>query len=122
MTVQSFIDELGFEPVCTPTPEREINGAYVGDLLSWVMGKAMADNVWITIMSNVNIVAVATLVDVACILLAEGVALSDVEAEIRSKLEEHEQPVEIFVVEKREYFHFKTNRRILAGKILNGEH
>lgn len=77
MTVQSFIDKLGFEPVCTPTPEREINGAYVGDLLSWVMGKAMADNVWITIMSNVNIVAVATLVDVACILLAEGVALSD---------------------------------------------
>ena len=77
MTVQSFIDELGFEPVCTPTPEREINGAYVGDLLSWVTGKAMADNVWITIMSNVNIVAVATLVDVACILLAEGVALSD---------------------------------------------
>ena len=56
------------------------------------------------------------------VVLEEGVALSDVEAEIRSKLEEHEQPVEIFVVEKREYFHFKTNRRILAGKILNGEH
>lgn len=52
----------------------------------------------------------------------ENVKLEDIEAEIRGRLDEHEQPVEIFVVEKREYFHFKTNRRILASKILNGEH
>ncbi len=77
MTVEAFINELGFESVCTPTPEREIRGAYVGDLLSWVMGRASADNVWITIMSNVNIVAVAVLVDTSCILLAEGVTLDD---------------------------------------------
>ena len=53
--------------------EREVNGAYVGDLLSWVMGRAQSGNVWITIMSNINIVAVATLTDCACILLSEGV-------------------------------------------------
>ena len=34
-------------------------------------------NVWITIMSNVNIIAVASLADVACILLAEGVTLEE---------------------------------------------
>lgn len=56
------------------------------------------------------------------VVLENGVELADVEDEIRSKLDDHEQPVEIFVVEKREYFHFKTNRRILAAKILNGEH
>lgn len=77
MTVEAFINELGFESVCTPNPEREIRGAYVGDLLSWVMGRASADDVWITIMSNVNIVAVAVLVDTSCILLAEGVTLDD---------------------------------------------
>ena len=37
------------------------------------MGKAEQGNVWITIMSNVNTLAVATLVDASCILLAEDV-------------------------------------------------
>ena len=77
MTVASFVKETGFASICMPSPEREINGAYVGDLLSWVMGKAEPDNVWITIMSNINIVAVATLVDTSCILLAEGVMPDD---------------------------------------------
>lgn len=48
--------------------------------------------------------------------------LEAIKSEIKGRLDEHEQPVEIFIVEKREYFHFKTNRRILAAKILNGEH
>lgn len=57
--------------------DREIKSCYVGDLLSWVMGRAGQDSVWITIMSNVNIVAVAALVDMACIILAEGVAIDE---------------------------------------------
>lgn len=73
MTVEAFAKEAQLTALCMPDPEREVKGAYVGDLLSWVMGKACADNVWITIMSNVNIVAVATLADTSCILLAEGV-------------------------------------------------
>ena len=73
MTVESLVKEIGLSVVCMPSPEREVNGAYVGDLLSWVMGKAEPDNVWITIMSNINIVAVASLVDVSCVVLAEGV-------------------------------------------------
>lgn len=54
--------------------EREVNGGYCGDLLSWVMSKAQPDNAWITIMSNTNIVAVAVLTDVACVILCEDVA------------------------------------------------
>ena len=73
MTVKSLAEKLGARVVCTPSPERECSGVYIGDLLSWVMGKAEADNVWITIMSNINIAAVATLADLSCILLAEGV-------------------------------------------------
>ena len=75
MTVGSLCEVCGFKALCMPQPEREINGAYMGDLLSWVMGRAKADNAWITIMSNINIVAVASLADVACIILAEGVEL-----------------------------------------------
>ena len=73
MTVKEFASLAGFCALCMPAPEREVDGVYIGDLLSWVMGRAEQDNVWITIMSNVNIVAVATLADVSCILLAEGV-------------------------------------------------
>ncbi len=73
MTVQQIIEKFNFSPLSVPAPEREVTGGYVGDLLSWVMGRASQDNAWITIMSNVNIVAVASLVDVSMVILAEGV-------------------------------------------------
>ncbi len=75
MTVNELAALGGMAAVALPEGEREINGVYIGDLLSWVMGRAKADNAWITIMSNINIVAVASLADVACIILAEGVSL-----------------------------------------------
>lgn len=74
MTVQQLMETCGFTAAALPQPDREVSGVYIGDLLSWVMGRADADEAWITIMSNRNIVAVATLADTACILLAEGVS------------------------------------------------
>jgi len=73
MTVQNLIDSCGFEALNISYPDREIDGVYSGDLLSWVMGRAKEDNVWITIMSNINVIAVATLIDVSCVIFAEGV-------------------------------------------------
>ncbi len=73
MTVHELSEKLSLTPLNVSDETREIMGAYVGDLLSWVMGRAKADNVWITIMSNVNVCAVASLADVACVILAEGV-------------------------------------------------
>ncbi len=75
MTVRELLSLDGFKALNVSEPEREINGAYIGDLLSWVMGRASCDNAWITIMTNVNILAVASLTDVACIILAEGTEL-----------------------------------------------
>ena len=77
MRVDALANEAGFTAICLPAPERQINGVYIGDLLSWVMGRASADDAWITIMSNVNVLAVASLADVSCVLLAEGVTLPD---------------------------------------------
>lgn len=57
--------------------DREIGGCYIGDLLSWVMGRAQQGDVWITIMNNINIVAVASLTDCACILLCEDVTADE---------------------------------------------
>lgn len=75
MTVSEFANTAQFNILCCPDPDREVNGVYIGDLLSWVMGRAECDNVWITIMSNINVVAVASLSDVSCVLLAEDVTL-----------------------------------------------
>lgn len=75
MTVKELSQMQGFSAVAMPEGDREISGIYIGDLLSWVMGRAKADDAWITIMSNINIVAVASLADVACVILAEGVNL-----------------------------------------------
>ena len=77
MTVQMFAKQCGFNVLSMPAPDRVPDGAYIGDLLSWVMGRAKSDNVWITIMSNVNVLAVATLADISCIVLAEGVTLDE---------------------------------------------
>ena len=41
--------------------ERLVAGGYCGDLLSWVMGRAKEDDVWITVMGNLNAIAVAVL-------------------------------------------------------------
>lgn len=77
MTVNDLCKLEGFSAVVLPDPDREIEGVYIGDLLSWVMGRARSGDAWITIMSNVNTIAVATLADTSCIILAEGVTLED---------------------------------------------
>ena len=72
MTVKELAEKYSFEVLSLPQPDRIVSGGYVGDLLSWVMGRAEADNAWMTIMTNVNIVAVAALSDVSVIIITEG--------------------------------------------------
>ena len=75
MTVEELLAH-GFEAVSLPDGSREIDGVYIGDLLSWIMGRAQMDNAWITIMTNVNTIAVASLADTSCVILAEGVEMA----------------------------------------------
>ena len=56
---------------------KNFDGVYVGDLLSRAMSHVESDNLWVTIMSNVNVVAVATLTEPAAVLLAENVVLQE---------------------------------------------
>ena len=51
---------------------REVTGGYAADLLSCAMAKAQAGNVWVTLQGHSNIVAVASLTDVAGVILTEG--------------------------------------------------
>lgn len=66
----------GFELVCGDE-EKELNGCYIGDLLSLAMSRVQKDNVWITIQSNINIVAVASLAEAGCIVICDGFSPDD---------------------------------------------
>ena len=77
MTVSELSKHNFLTALCMPDGDRVVRGGYIGDLLSWVMGRANADDAWITIMSNSNTVAVASLSDVSCVILAESVTLND---------------------------------------------
>lgn len=79
MTVKQLIDRLSLEAITVADPDREVTGGYAGDLLSWVMGRAQEGEAWVTIMTNINVVAVASLADVACVVFSESV---DVEADV----------------------------------------
>lgn len=88
LTVKEFSNELNLTYLCNEAKAegREIEGCYCGDLLSWVMSRAQENNVWLTVMGNVNSIGVAVLTDVACIVLTENAPLDD---NARQKAEEN---------------------------------
>lgn len=84
MTVSELREKLSLKVLVEGEQDREVEGCYIGDLLSWVMGRAGENNAWITVMGNVNAVAVAKLGDISCIILCEEAPL-DEEAKNRAE-------------------------------------
>lgn len=72
MKISELAVTLGLEILAMPSPDAEVTGGYTCDLLSWVMGRAESGQAWVTIMTNINIVAVALLTGVGAIVIAEG--------------------------------------------------
>ena len=77
MTAAQLAEKLNLAVLCMPDPDAEITGAYAGDLLSWVMGRAAEGNAWITIMTNINTVAVASLTGVALVIICDSGEIED---------------------------------------------
>ncbi len=86
MTVKELIEKLDLKILVEDDLDRDVNDCYIGDLLSWVMGRAPEDSAWLTVMGNINSIAVATLADVSCIILVENAALDE---EAKNKAETH---------------------------------
>ena len=59
------------------TEDREIACGYTCDLLSWVMAHGDEGMAWITVQTHMNVVAVAVLSDMACIILPEGIRMEE---------------------------------------------
>ena len=77
MKLSDFIEKLNLRVLTEADGNKEVTGCYSGDLLSWVMSRAKDGDAWLTVMGNVNAVAVAVLTDCACIILTENAALDD---------------------------------------------
>ncbi len=79
MTVKDLMDTGKFQ-VVSPGDDtgRVIEKVFCCDLLSVAMGRAPSGCAWVTVMGNMNTLAVASLTDAACVILAEGAALDEV--------------------------------------------
>jgi len=57
--------------------DRDIASCYISDLLSRVLGGCQPDDVWITVQSSLNMIAVAMMTDASCVILPEGLTAPD---------------------------------------------
>ncbi len=91
MKLQEIGQQLSLEVrAAAENLDREVTGGYASDLLSCVMAKAQAGNVWVTLQGHPNIVAVASLLDLAGIIVAEGMSI---DAATLTKAEEEGIPI-----------------------------
>lgn len=73
MLVQELVSRLGLQVITPGQMNRPVTGGYAADLLSCVMARARSGNVWVTLQAHPNVVAVASLLDLAAVILTEGV-------------------------------------------------
>lgn len=73
MTVAELVPALGLRVITGQSAlQREVSGGYAADLLSCVMARARAGNVWVTLQAHANVVAVASLLGLAAVIVTEG--------------------------------------------------
>jgi serine kinase of HPr protein (carbohydrate metabolism regulator) len=98
MIISNIAEQLNLNSLTKSNKEINVEGVYIGDLLSIVMSKAKENYVWITIQTHINIVAVAELLDLSCIIVVEDM---EVEQETLDKAKELDIP--IFKTEESAY-------------------
>lgn len=77
MKVKDIIKELDLEVVVESSLEKEVRGGYSGDLLSNVMARAKKGDIWLTVQSHQNVVAVALLTEVSAVIIVEGFSVEE---------------------------------------------
>lgn len=72
MNVSDLIQQLNLTVYGGSHSDTTITGGYTSDLLSDVMGNAGEGNVWITLQTHKNVMAVASLKDIAAVVIVKG--------------------------------------------------
>jgi len=97
MTTFELAEQLGLERLSGET-DRDIESCYISDLLSRVLGGCQSGDIWITVQSSLNMVAVAVMTDAACVILPEELTAPDNVIE-----KANEEGLVIFTSEKSAY-------------------
>lgn len=73
MTPREIAENLNMQ-VLSPGAfmDNEVSSGICSDLLSWVMAHGKKDGMWITIQTHINIIAVASLLELSCIIISGG--------------------------------------------------
>ncbi len=86
MNLKAIVDALALRVIAgTERLETEVTGGYTSDLLSCAMAGAAKGNVWVTLQGHLNVVAVASLNELAAVIVTEGKPIA---AETAGKAEE----------------------------------
>lgn len=74
VTLQTILDNIELKVLTSPVDYSEIriHSGYASDLLSCVMTGAQAKGIWVTLIANINIVAVASLLQLPAIIITEN--------------------------------------------------
>lgn len=87
LTVNNLKEALSLKVLCGEAGlGREVKGGYVCDLLSDVMGNAKEGQVWITLQTHKNVMAIASLRDLAAVILING-NIPDADTAAQSEIE-----------------------------------
>ncbi|MCT4562800.1 MAG: AraC family transcriptional regulator [Maledivibacter sp.] len=99
MLVKNIKDKFGFKVIAGENGlDKEVKGLYCSDLLSWVMSHAKDADAWITVQTHINIVAIASLLNLACIIVPESI---DVDGDTIEKA--NEEGIAIFSTDMDSY-------------------
>ena len=77
MKLDALVNELGLEVINGGGLSRDISGCFICDLLSHAMGKVETDNLWITVQTNMNIIAIAVLTELSAIIIAQDMDIAE---------------------------------------------
>jgi predicted transcriptional regulator len=86
MTLAELSQKLGLESL-TDLYDKDVQGAFVSDMVSDVMAGAQPGCLWVTTQTHKNVVAAANLVDIAAVIVTSGRAVTDEVIEIANRAE-----------------------------------
>lgn len=76
MTVVNLCTLVEGSLLSPPADDKQpVSSGYTCDLLSWVMAHGKAGMAWITVQTHLNVIAVASLAEMSCIILPEGIQM-----------------------------------------------
>ena len=76
MTLRELINLTGAADLTPDTDKStEISCGYTCDLLSWVMAHGQAGMAWITVQTHMNVIAVASLMEMSAVIIPEGIEM-----------------------------------------------